>query len=410
MMCLGRVPLVLFALALPVLAHPGHEHPLEETMADVRTWTVNGRSFEASFMLARHDRVRLETSEGTRSWHSLADLGPEDRHWLSDRQRAIEAVNVSPIQFANYQSPTADKSDSPNIPEAVRPIHSAFSPFADRLKLRWDDRYFIVESNGLPAHGMMVGIRNWQQQIPLPQPYSGDNAWRIPLRPQVAAHPISARTSLFRGAIAVAVNGVPIFNALNNRGEDAYLIGELDEWGGHCGRADDYHYHRAPTHLEAIVGKGKPIAYALDGYPILGFNEASGANAGPLDAFNGHFDRAGAYHYHATKEYPYINGGMRGVVEVRDGQIEPQPRLRPIRPAGEPLRGATINTFENVEPNRYQLGYQFDGRNHLIAYTVAADDLLVTFTDPAGRSQTERYSRDAPAPRDRRPPPAKKRR
>ena len=45
------------------------------------------------------------------------------------------------------------------------------------------------------------------------------------------------------GAIALAVNGMPIFNALNNRGDDAYLAGELDDWGGHAGRADDYHYH-----------------------------------------------------------------------------------------------------------------------------------------------------------------------
>jgi len=45
-----------------------------------------------------------------------------------------------------------------------------------------------------------------------------------------------------KGAVAIAPNGVPIFNPLNNTGEDAYAIGELDQWGGHCGKADDYHY------------------------------------------------------------------------------------------------------------------------------------------------------------------------
>ena len=54
--------------------------------------------------------------------------------------------------------------------------------------------------------------------------------------------------------------------ALNNRGDDALLAGELDDWGGHCGRADDYHYHIAPTHLQTVVGKKVPIAYALDGF------------------------------------------------------------------------------------------------------------------------------------------------
>jgi hypothetical protein len=104
-----------------------------------------------------------------------------------------------------------------------------------------------------------------------------------------ATTPISARTALYRGAIALAVNGVPIFNALNNRGEDAYLAGELDEYGGHCGRGDDYHYHIAPVHLEKVVGKGKPIAYALDGFPIYGFTDAD-----DLDAFNGRSRRMGA--------------------------------------------------------------------------------------------------------------------
>jgi hypothetical protein len=38
--------------------------------------------------------------------------------------------------------------------------------------------------------------------------------------------------------------------------------------GGHSGKADDYHYHIAPLHLQALIGADKPIAYALDGYAI----------------------------------------------------------------------------------------------------------------------------------------------
>ena len=44
-----------------------------------------------------------------------------------------------------------------------------------------DQKYYAyVESNGMPDHRMMVGIRAWQQQVPIPQPYTGRNAWRIP--------------------------------------------------------------------------------------------------------------------------------------------------------------------------------------------------------------------------------------
>jgi hypothetical protein len=112
-----------------------------------------------------------------------------------------------------------------------------FSAFASSVKVFKSSKYYLVESNGLPSHQMMVGIKSWQQQIPTPQPYSGNNAWSIPIKPVISANPISAKGHFLRGAIAIAVNGVPIFNALNNRGDDALLAGELDNWGGHCGRA-----------------------------------------------------------------------------------------------------------------------------------------------------------------------------
>lgn len=123
---------------------------------------------------------------------------------------------------------------------------AAFAPFSSHVTTHFDSQWFYVESDGMPDHSMMTGITSWQQQVPTPQPYTGANAWQIPLQPVLASSPISAKTALYTGAIALAVNGVPIFNALNNRGDDAYLYGELDQWGGHAGRADDYHYHIAP--------------------------------------------------------------------------------------------------------------------------------------------------------------------
>ena len=116
-----------------------------------------------------------------------------------------------------------------------------FSAFASSVKTLKSGKYYLVESAGLPPHNMMVGITNWQQQVPVPQPYTGSNSWQIPVTPKLAATPISAKTNLFRGAIALAVDGVPIFNALNNRGEDSYLIGELDEWGGPIGEPVGLH-------------------------------------------------------------------------------------------------------------------------------------------------------------------------
>ncbi len=187
------------------------------------------------------------------------------------------------------------------------------------------------------------------------------------------------------------MNGIPIFNALNNRGDDAYLAGELDDFGDHCGRADDYHYHVAPLHLEAMVGPANPIAYALDGYAIYGSTEPDGSPLEPLDEYNGHAGSDGRYHYHGTTTYPYINGCLVGVVEVSD-QVEPQPLTRAFRPAGEPLRGATITGFDDLGNGAYRLEYTIDEAVGKVDYAVSDTTVSFEFTSPTGDVTTETYT------------------
>lgn len=325
----------------------------------------------------------------------------------------LSLLNALPLLLAQADREATVSRNQ--LPEMAR----AFEAFvkSQAVKTRFDNRYLYVESNGIPDHPMMIGITAWQQQVPIPQPYTGDNSWQIPLHPVPAKNPRSANGAFLRGAIAVAVNGIPIFNPLNNRGDDAYLFGELDEYGGHCGRADDYHYHIAPVHLEKIVGQGKPIAYALDGYPIYGYEEPDGSPVKSLDPFNGHKDADGNYHYHATKKYPYLNGGFYGEVTERDGQVDPQPRAEPLRPALPPLRGAKIVDFRQTKPNQYLLTYEVSGRKGTVSYVLAADGSAeFTFVDPAGRTTRESYSRNrrgagrknAPPPRDGQQPNGKK--
>jgi hypothetical protein len=278
----------------------------------------------------------------------------------------------------------------------VKQLQKLFEHFKkDGVTFRSDDDYFYIESNAFPNHPLMIGITAWQQQVPLPQPYTGKNAWRIPLLPVVAEKPISAKKALYRGAIALAVNGVPIFNALNNRGEDAYLAGELDDHGGHCGRGDDYHYHIAPVHLEKIVGKGNPIAFVLDGFPLHGYTDADGKEPTDLDEFNGRFEKDGSYRYYSTRKYPYVNGGMRGVVTVRGDQIEPQPRDAPVRPAGRPLRGAKVTGFVRGDDGKtYTLKYDLRGKAHSVRYTINEDGTyLFVFTEASGKETKETYRR-----------------
>jgi hypothetical protein len=450
----GFVTIMLLVILLgggALFAHPGHDD------TGMRVWKAADELFdiEASFVLARDDQVQLCKHDGSTIWIPLDGMSQIDREWVERRIDAIRRLNRSDSPpeprtrtAANPEStsrrptssvPTvvamlvmitlviaihlhaksvtrlavagaslglgslcviAGEADDPKPPPAIQ---KHFEAFRNKLELRSDDDYLYVGSNGFPDHPMMVGIKAWQQQVPLPQPYTGRNAWRIPLHPKLADKPISAKTALFRGAITLAVNGVPIFNALNNRGDDAFLTGELDEYGGHCGRGDDYHYHIAPVHLEKIAGRGNPIAYALDGYPLFGYHDADGKEPRDLDAFNGRMETTG-YRYYSTRKYPYINGGMRGVVTVRGDQIEPQPRDAPVRPAGRPLRGATITAFTRDDDTKtFTLKYDLQGKPHSVKYTVNKDGTYAfAFTDGAGKVTTETYRRREG--RDRPPP------
>ena len=155
---------------------------------------------------------------------------------MSCRARAVFPLAVVTLAAALAAQQTAAR------PPQARP----FERFSGKVVVRWDAKWLYVESDGMPDHEMMTEITAWQQQVPLPQPYTGDNSWRVPLQPKPAAQPKSAKTAFFRGAIAIAINGVPIFNPIKNDGRtDTYLAGELDLFGGHSGRADDYHYHIA---------------------------------------------------------------------------------------------------------------------------------------------------------------------
>lgn len=429
-------------------AHPGHSYRQsnEAGATDAsssriatsleRVWTASTGAFSerGSFVMAHDDTVQIRRADDSLVTLPRALLRSDDQRWVVRRMAEIrrqaeragmvppasphqrDVIDLrglvtgalsrfsagglggnpddAPLPFLLAQRSSAAKEPTvgnPPVPEMA----NSFEPFVKlkAIKTRWDDRWFYVESNGIPDHPMMVGITSWQQQVPLPQKYTGENAWQIPLHPVPAKTPATTKNRFLRGAIAVAVNGIPIFNPLNNRGDDAYLFGELDEFGGHCGRADDYHYHLAPVHLEKTVGKGKPIAYAFDGYPIYGYEEPDGSPVKNLDALNGHRDANGTYHYHATKTYPYLNGGFYGEVTERGGQVDPQPRAEPVRPDLRPLRDAKITGFRETKPKSYLLTYDIRGKKGTVGYTLNEDATVrFTFTDIDGKSTTETYS------------------
>jgi hypothetical protein len=299
----------------------------------------------------------------------------------------------------------AGTSDPVPTPSAVIPrtrtsfLDSAFAPYRNEVTTSFDNTWYRVASNGMPSHNMMVGITSWQQQVPIPQSYSGTNSWSIPLQPEYATIPLSTKSNLMKGAVAIAVNGIPIFNALNNRGEDSYAIGELDNWGGHCGRADDYHYHAAPFHLAGSDPK-LPIAFALDGFPVYGSKEPDGSVMTGLDTCHGHIISTGVYHYHGTTNYPYVIGAMRGKVALDpatpapENQILPQAFAKGARPATTPLKGAIITDFKSTGANAYSLTYRISSKNGYVHYGWdAGGKITYTLVDTSGASVTSYYQR-----------------
>ena len=401
---LSSVSAIAILLAVPsvLLAHDGPHHGDSDVVNGSRTWTVGdeGAHLHGTFVAASGENVQIRRDDNRLVTLKIERLAASDRAWIASRLEAIETLNQQrQLRFVVQNPPNRDETPAKEKAKPMPLINEHFQPFSSTLKLRWDDEYFYVGSNGMPDHPMMIGIRSWQQQVPIPQKYFGENAWRIPLHPVPAKQPMSTKDNFLRGAIALAVNGVPIFNPLNNRGDDALLFGELDEYGGHCGRADDYHYHIAPVHLEKATGKGQPIAYALDGYPIFGYQDEQATDFAPLDSLGGHQDAAGQYHYHATRTYPYLNGGFYGEVTERGGQVDPQPRAEPIRPDLRPLRDAKITEFTQPKPGSYRLVYEVRGQQASVSYTLADDGSAnFTFVDTNGRKTSETYT-----PRDDRP-------
>ena len=405
---------------------------LNHNNVSLKKWFIekDNTTVEASLMMLKDKTVFLENANGQMLKYPLSSFNLEDQLYVIQKYKQIEALNTPSVKKASfeqnlltnnfwllvwlstlfltflvirfYKNRISYKSGyafvlsgmvciflsfmpKPVLGTDPAFIDTAFAPFKPKVKTRWDATYFYVEDLGLPSHPMMKGITAWQQQVPIPQCYVGTNAWSIPLNPVVAATPVPTATNFFKGAVALAANGIPIFNALNNRGEDSYLIGELDQYGGHCGRADDYHYHVTPLSLDSINADILPIAFALDGFAVYASKEPNGAAMTTLDANHGHYLN-GVYHYHGTSNYPYVVGNMVGVV-TKDAtdQIIPQPSAKSIRPAGTPLNGATITDHKSTGTNAYTLTYTLSGQTYTVAYSWnAAAIYTMSWGSPTG--------------------------
>ena len=439
--------LLFLLISISIFAHEGGHYGQHDVL---RIWHLtNGSIIRGNYSSATSDGLILEQFQGVKVRVPIANLSPQDQKFAAVKMKRGSQINgyidvEKPISYLPYfyllalaffalllieklrvrlvfrklaystfmlafialacKTATEVTPVTPSTPVTTIPkttvsfLDSAFAPYKPALSTASDATYFYVNSAGIPAHNMMVGVTAWQQQVPIPQPYTGTNHWSIPLQPVYATTPLSTTNNFMKGAVALAVNGVPIFNALNNRGEDSFAIGELDQWGGHCGRGDDYHYHAAPLHLSTISGL-KAIAFALDGFAVFGAKEPDGTAMLTLDTNHGH-EWKGNYHYHGTTNYPYVIGAMRGKVSLDpatpapENQILPQAFSSSVRPALTPLSGATITDFSAPTSSSYNLTYKIGTKTGSVNYSWNSSGLFTfNFTDVNGTQTTSTYQR-----------------
>ena len=145
----------------------------------------------------------------------------------------------------------------------------------------------------------------------------------LPLDPIMAA----TASCVPMGIVGISLNGVAVYNALDDAGRDA-AAHEVQHIGpGYPQGAGEYHYHgpgscqnEAHTLAHTLAG------YAMDGFGLFGIYDDQGreiVNA-DLDECHGHThnielngSETATYHYHLTNSYPYTVSCYRGSEVVR---------------------------------------------------------------------------------------------
>lgn len=279
-------------------------------------------------------------------------------------QVVTEEIAELTLASASLRLTYSRSADSPGSGAACGLVSQSLrGSRSGRATVTCDETYAYVGSSALTPKPMMNGITGTNLQVPIPQNFHGGNAWKIPLHPTIAEKP----TYVVDGPIGVAVDGIPIFNPCKQggcaTGGDTKVQGELDSCNGHAGRADDYHYHAAPTCMMADQPPGywdtHPLGWALDGFAIFGYRDADGL-AAERDAICGGNSKPvrngpQGYSYHVSDASPYVLGCLIGTpssdLENQGSKYRPlrQPPVRPFRVSGMSLNTDAADGYQVLQ-------------------------------------------------------------
>ena len=262
-------------------------------------------------------------------------------------QMVTDAISSLKLASAVLNLSATRTTNSGSSPACAQIISSTRASKSGTATVSCDGTYAYVASIGITTQPMMNGITSTNIQIPVPQNFLGANGWKIPLNPAIAAKP----TDVVDGPLGVAINGLPIFNPCTQggcvTGGDTKALGQLDTCNGHAGRADDYHYHAAPTCMMADQPANywdtHPLGWALDGFAIFGYRDPDGTTAVRDTICGGNTkpvpNAPAGYAYHVTDASPYVTSCLIGT---------PSPDLPNQSSKYHPLRQPPVRPFNNT--------------------------------------------------------------
>jgi len=197
-------------------------------------------------------------------------------------------------------------------------------PHSFTITIQGNNRVFA--SNDLPDHPTgTFPISSNDDAYPIdhnPNSIAAQNVnFSVPAEPTVAAQP-----ACIGGEVGIMLSGVLIFSSFDAEGRDAVAHEVQDNCDGHPQKNSFYHYHSLSNCIQdSATGHSSLVGYAFDGFGIYGYYGEDGkelTNA-DLDECHGHThviewngQLVEMYHYHATREFPYVVGCFRGTPSV----------------------------------------------------------------------------------------------
>jgi YHYH protein len=240
-------------------------------------------------------------------------------------------VNGNHIGGAHRQGPWIEDTRSTYDLTAKAVVKGKVAwPQQYQMKIQGNKRVFTT--NDLPNH--TTGI------FPI-TPTENANAYEYDRNPnsisaqkmrvELPVNPtLASEATCTPGAIGILNTGSVLFNALDAPGRDALAHEIQDSCQGHPEPSGVYHYHSISTCLNDKTtrnGHSAIVGYSLDGFGIYGRHDIGGRvlTSADLDACHGHIHNIDwngknvkMFHYHATWDFPYTIGCMRGTYSRSD--------------------------------------------------------------------------------------------